>query len=256
MLKNIFFLVILLIASSCVTPTAIPQDPLSSVKEVKLKEVLSKALDAMGGIENWTNLKSLKFQKKTEVFDATGAIENITDQTHHYTFQPNNKINISWSEDDSSHEMVLENNLVKKTINGSIDPTAKLSSLKNSIYASTFVIGIPFNLLDEGAQLSYEGTKVIASGKEVHVVKAEYNPEVFDSHTKADIWWHYFDIQNYQAVGYSVQLHDHTSYIENLTFDQVGGFLFTTSRESWRIDGDGNKLYVRAVYEYSDFELY
>ena len=255
MVKNIFFLGILLLISSCATPTVIQPDPLSSIKEVKLKEVLSKALDAMGGIENWNNLKSIKFQKKIELYNASGVLEKVTDQTHHYTFQPENKVNISWSENDSSHEMVMENNLVKKTINGSIDTTTEPSSLKNSIYASTFVIGIPFNLLDEGALLSYEGIKVIASGKEVHVVKAVYNPEAFASHTKADIWWHYFDVQNYQSVGYSVQLHDHTSYIENLTYDQVDGFLFTRSRDSWRIDDDGNKLYVKAAYEYTGFEL-
>jgi len=254
MLKNIIILGILLITSSCVT-TNTKQDPLSFIKEVELKEVLSKAMDAMGGIDNWNNLKSLKFQKKIEIFDAVGTIESSTQQTHHYTFQPENKVNISWSEADSSHEMILENNIAKKTINGSIDPTAELSALKNSIYASTFVIGIPFKLLDEGAQLSYEGIEVIASGKEVHIVKAIYNPEAFDSHTKADIWWHYFDVQNYQQVGYTVQLHDHTSYIEDISFDRVGGFLFTTSRKSWRIDENGNKLYVKADYEYSDYEL-
>lgn len=256
MLRNISVFVVFLLFSSCATTTTTKQiDPLSGIKDTKLKEVLSKALDAMGGYENWNNLKSLQFHKKTNLYEASGAIEKATDQKHTYTFQPSNKVNITWKEGAISNEMVMEDGDVKKLIDGQVDKEAKSSSLKNSIYASTFVIGIPFKLLDEGAQLSYEGTKVIASGKKVHVVKAVYNPSSYKTHTKADIWWHYFDEQNYQQVGYTVQLHDHSSYVENLSFDRVEGFLFTTSRESWRVDENGNKTYLRADYEYSKYEV-
>ena len=257
MLKNICVFAAFLLISSCTTTntTTKQQDPFSAIKDSKFKEVLNKALDAMGGYENWNNLKELQFHKKIALYEASGAIEKVTDQIHRYTFQPQNKVSITWKEADTAYEMVMENDEAKKLKNGVIDPTATSASLKNSIYASTFVIGIPFKLLDEGAQLSYEGTKVIANGKEVHVVKAVYNPVAYSAHTKADIWWHYFDVQNYQQVGYDVQLHDHTSYVENLSFDKVGGFLFTTSRKSWRVDENGNKLYVRADYEYSKYEL-
>ncbi len=254
MLKYIYVLAFFLLISSCAT-TIKERDPLSTIKDAKLKEVLNKSLDAMGGYENWNNLKTLQFHKKTALYESSGDIEKATDQIHRYTFQPQNKVSINWQEADIVHEMVLENEDAKKLKNGVVDLTAKSSSLKNSIYASTFVIGIPFKLLDEGAQLSYEGTKVIPNGKEVHVVKAVYNPTVYNAHTKADIWWHYFDVQNYQQVGYAVQLHDHTSYVENLSFDRVDGFLFTTSRKSWRMDDNGNKLYLRAAYEYSKYEL-
>ncbi len=253
MLKSFYVFSVILLISSCTTNKQV--DPISSIEDPQLKEVLKKALDAMGGNENWNNLKSLQFQKKTELYEASGAIEKVTDQTHAYSFQPSNKVSITWKEDDIAHEMLMENNQAKKLVNNSIDTEAKESSLKNSIYASTFVIGIPFKLLDEGANLSYEGIETIASGKEVHVIKAIYNPTSYKSHTKADIWWHYFDVQNYHQLGYSVQLHDHTSYVEDLSFDRVGGFLFTTSRKSWRVDDEGNKTYVRAAYEYSDFKL-
>lgn len=253
MLKNIYVFLAILLFASCATTQH--KDTLSTVKDAKLKEVLSKALDAMGGYDNWNNIKSLQFDKKTNLYEASGAVEKATDQKHTYTFHPTNKVNISWKEGDVVNEMLMEKGQVKKLKNGQVDTTAKSSSLKNSIYASTFVIGIPFKLLDEGAELSYEGTKVIANGKKVHVVKAVYNPTTYKAHTKADIWWHYFDEQNYQQVGYTVQLHDHTSYVENLSFDRVGGFLFTTSRKSWRVDDNGNKEYIRATYEYSNYEV-
>ncbi len=253
MQKNIYVFLAFLLLSSCATTKQ--KDPLSAIKDSKLKEVLSKALDAMGGYENWNNIKSLQFNKKTNLYEASGAIERATDQKHIYTFQPANKVSITWKEGDVDNEMLMENGAVKKLKNGLVDSTAKATSLHNSIYASTFVIGIPFKLLDEGAQLSYEGTKLIPSGKKVHVVKAVYNPTAYKAHTKADIWWHYFDEQNYQQVGYTVQLHDHSSYVENLSFENVGGFLFTTSRKSWRVDDNGNKLYIRADYEYSDYEV-
>ena len=253
MLKSIYVFAVILLISSCTTTKQ--AGLMSSIQDAQLKEVLTKALDAMGGYENWNNIKSLQFQKKITLYDASGTIEKTTDQKHVYTFQPENKVNITWTEEGVVNEMIMENGEVRKLKNGQIDTEASLTSLKNSIYASTFVIGVPFKLLDEGAQLSYEGTKMLASGKKVHVIKAVYNPAAYKKHTKADVWWHYFDEQSYQQLGYTVQLHDHSSYIENLSFDRVDGFLFTATRNSWLVDANGNNLYVKAGYEYGKYEV-
>lgn len=232
-----------------------PSDPLGAIQDQQLKEVLTKAFEATGGLDNWNKMKALKFQKKTELYEASGAIEKASFQDHHYFYNPDPKVHISWKDGATKQELLMDANGPQKKINGQLDNTANLASIENSILASTFVIGIPFKLMDEGVALAYDGTKTLPNDKKVHVVKATYDPVNYEQHSKADIWWHYFDVKDYRQVGYTVQLHDHTSYVENLAYDRVGGFLFTTERKSWRMDDAGNKLYLRAAYQYSNYEV-
>jgi len=246
--------ILLCVCLSCNTTKSV-QNPISSITEPELQSVMQKAFTAMGGLSNWQSKKSIHFDKKTELYLASGDIEKATFQKHDYYEQPNSKVEISWRENEAAHLLQFEDGKAQKKINGKIDTSAKTNSIKNSIMASTFVIGIPFNLIDEGTVLSYEGIQTMVNGKKVHVVKAVYNPDISANHTKSDIWWHYFDEKTYEQLGYKVQLVDHTSYVENLTFERVGGFLLTTTRKSWRLDEEGNKLYLRAAYEYSNFEV-
>ena len=116
-------------------------------------------------------------------------------------------------------------------------------------------MGIPFKLLDKGVVLSYEGIDTLRTGKTVHVVKAAYNPSTHDNHSKPDIWWHYFDENDYRQWGYMVQHADHFSYIENLSFISSNDFFLTETRKSYRVDSLRNILYLRAEYGYSDYVL-
>ena len=240
---------------SCTMTQEIKKDSLENISDAKLRTTLQQAFTAMGGLENWQQLQSLKFRKKTVLYLASGEIEKKSDQQHHYEYNPTNKTHIHWKEQEKDHVIEMIGNQVVKKVNQQIDPSANTTALKNTVLAATFVMGVPFKIMDEGVQLNYEGLQTIQSGKTVHVVKATYNPNNFKNHTKSDIWWHYFDKNTYEQVGYAVQLHDHTSYIENLTYERVDGFLFTTSRKSWRINEKGEKLYLRAEYEYLDFEV-
>jgi len=240
---------------ACSSTQIIKENPLQTIKDPTLKSTLDKAFTSMGGLENWNNKASLRFRKKTILYLANGEIEKSSDQIHFYENLPTNKVTISWEADQDSHIIQMIDGKVSKMVNQKVDESANTTSLKSTVAAATFVMGVPFKLMDEGASLSYEGIQTIQSGKEVHVVKATYNPVAFKNHTKSDIWWHYFDKNTHEQVGYMVRLNDHNSYIENLTFERVGGFLFTTSRKSWRVDENGEKLYVRAEYEYSDFEV-
>lgn len=231
------------------------QDPIATITDLELRSVMQKVFAAMGGLSNWQTKKSIRFDKKTVLYLASGEIEKASFQTHAYYNSPSPKVDISWKEEDTRHLLRFENGKAEKQINGEIDSSANTTALKNSIMASTFVVGIPYKLLDEGTALSYEGIQKMANGKSVHVVKAVYNSDTYNNHTKSDIWWHYFDENTYQQLGYKVQLIDHTSYVENLTFERIGGFLLTTTRKSWRLDEEGNKLYLRADYEYANYEI-
>ena len=48
---------------------------------------------------------------------------------------------------------------------------------------------------------------------------------------------------------------DHFSYVKNLTFQEVNGFVLPQLRKSYRADSSRNILYLRAEYEYDHFEL-
>ena len=226
---------------------------INNLQDAKVRTTLDKVFQAMGGLQNWQDLQSLQFKKKTILYLASGEVEKVSDQIHIYENKPNQSVQIRWQEDQDQHLIEMEGETVVKKVNQKIDNQANLTSLKNTVLASTFVIGVPFKLMDEGVSLSYDGIQTLQNGKEVHTVKATYNPTQHSNHSKADIWWHYFDKDSYEQVGYQVTLHDHTSYIENLTFERVGGFLFTTSRNSWWVNEQGEKTYIKAAYEYSDF---
>ncbi|WP_373397599.1 hypothetical protein V8V91_24095 [Algoriphagus halophilus] len=88
----------------------------------------------------------------------------------------------------------------------------------------------------------------MASGQLAEVVRVDYGPE-------EDVWWYYFDPVSYQMLGNEVQLKDHRSLVENDTMEQAGPFLLYGKRTSYRINEKGEKLYVRAEYQYSDFEI-
>ena len=246
--------ILLTLCLSCNTTKSI-QDPISEITEPELKNVMQKVFTAMGGLSNWQTKKSIHFDKKTELYLASGEVEKATFQRHDYYNQPSSKIDISWEANKVAHLLRFEDGKAQKQVNGKVDTSVNTSAITNSIMASTFVVGVPFKLMDDGAAFSYEGIQTIANGKRVHVVKAIYNPDAHANHTKSDIWWHYFDEKTYHQLGYKVQLFDHTSYVENLTFERVGGFLLTTSRKSWRLDEQGNKAYLRAAYEYANYKV-
>ena len=235
------------------TPSKSTLKSLNTIEDLQLRAILDKAFIAMGGLDNWRSLKSLHFQKKTDLFLASGDVEKATLQQHDYYYKPTPNYRISWEKGGEAHAMRLENEEYYKKKNTSRDTTVSITSIENTILAATFVMGLPFNLLDDGVQLSYEGVEQLENGKKVNVVKATYDPIAHDNHTKADTWWHYFDVTTHQQVGYSIRMGDHNSYVEDLDFDRVDGFLFPRNRKSWRVDEQKNKLYLRASYEYTAY---
>ena len=258
-LKFTFYFLSILYLCACQNqeqkPIAEP-NPFEHISDSKVVEVLQKVFEKAGGLGRWNNLKEMHFEKHFALLDSAGNIEMDVIQRHDYFNEPKNQINISWEDKDGNpNKIVSENGEIKKLKNEEIDTSAKPESLKNTILSSTFVIGIPFKLLDKGVELSYDGIDSLRTGKKVHVIKAVYNPSTHNNHSKPDTWWHYFDENDYRQLGYMVQHDDHYSYIENLTFTKSNDFLLTETRKSYRVDSHRNILYLRADYEYSDYDL-
>lgn len=230
-------------------------DPYEHIVDLKARELLKKAIKRAGGLDEWNNIKELNFEKYFALYTATGDTENEAWQEHRYVYQPEEKINISWTSGDLRHEIIKQAGDLVKKVDGRPDTQTDRQSLLNSVSSATFVIGIPFKLLDKGAELSYDGLDTLENGRIVEVLKVDYNPKKHDNLTTADIWRHYYDRDDYKQVGYMVRHVDHFSYVENLTYLAVDGFLFPGKRESYRVDSLRNKLYLRARYEYLDYEL-
>ena len=218
--------------------------------EKKAINIIEKSIEAHGGQEAWNNLESLKFRKKTKLLLEDGSVESETDQWIQFRMKPYFEGSISWVSDSVEHISVFDGAQMKYTMGGNaVQNPDFLKSKKKDFDAAFYVIGQPWKLLeDESATLTYEGQKNLDSGKLVETVRVNYGPE-------EDVWWYYFDPVSFEMVGNEVQLKDHRSYLENNSMVKAEPFLFYGKRSSYRVDENGKKLFLRAEYEYSDFEI-
>ena len=263
MKKTISFLilipVIIILFSNCqssdVSESVSTSDPYQHITDLPARELLQKAILRAGGLENWKKLQKLKFRKYFALYEASGKVENEALQTHNYTFLPENKINIRWMVDDVQHETIYQQGHVEKRIGGQPDTSANPQSLLSSVLSATFVISIPFKLLDPGVELTYAGLDTLEDNQVVEVLKAVYNPDTHEQHSTPDTWWHYFVKEDLKEIAYMVQHADHFSYVKNLRDTTVNGFVFPTKRDSYRVDSLRNISFLRARYAYSDYEV-
>jgi len=238
---------IILLLGSC----ASLRNPYSNIQDDRAKLIIEQSIRAYGGLENWKNINYLSFDKWYALYDENGNEEVNVNQEHHYTPQ---KIYMTWTSGEDKFEQSKIGAQYKKLKNGEADPKAKLQPVKNSILAATFVMNFPYNLLEKGSVISYDG-EITFMGKTVYVIKAEYFPETQRHHTTKDIWWHYIDQESYISLGYKVKHLDHVSLVKNTSFHTVKGFTLPWKRESFRIDENGEELFLRAEYEYSEYSV-
>lgn len=230
-------------------------DPIEKIADAQVKDLLKKVFQSNGGLNNWTAKKSIQFKKYFALFDSLGTTEMSVNQIHQYNYAHGEEINIQWKKENKNHLLKSENGTISKTINDQPDTLANPISLKNTVLSSTFVVNIPFNLLDEGIVFDYIGIDTLEGGEVVEVLQADFDPNKYNNHSTKDTWWFYFDQNNYHLLGYMVKHADHVSYVKNLTFTEVKGFTFPLKRKSWRVNSNREKLYLRAEYEYSDYKI-
>lgn len=232
-----------------------PTDPFSKIQDQSARDLLQMAIEASGGLGNWQEIQQLSFNKSTILFRSDSTIENQVDQNHVYQFYPAPAVHINWEKDGDSLQILSNQNGVARMINGQPDPTANDTSLRNSVLSATFVISIPYKLLDEGVSLSYEGVDTLENGQIVEVLKAVYQPEKFTHHSTPDIWWHFFDQNSKLELAYMVKHADHYSYVLNTALTETDGFTFPSARESFRVDSLRSVLYLRATYQYDNYKI-
>lgn len=256
-IKPSFFLIttfMLFLFPACQEEKETPSS-FAHIKDEKVKTLLTKSMQRTGGLENWESINKLHFKKYFALYDSLGNTENSVNQIHQHTYYPDQDIYINWKKDSSTYQIHSLNENVKRTIDGKLDSNATKTSLINTIRSATFVMSIPFNLLDPGVVFEYKGFDTLEDGKEVEVLQADYDPQKHNNHSTKDIWWFYFDKDEHHLIGYMVQHADHYSYVKNLSFEKINGFIFPKVRKSWRVNKNREILYLRAEYEYSDFKI-
>ena len=240
---------------SCATPQKIT-NPYAHLTDQKVVTTLKKSFATLGGLENWQNKKELHYQKHSKLIFESGEIESETLQNHDYYYDKNPSIQISWKDKTNKPHLIksIDGNAVKH-VDGQVDKTANTSALNTSVTVALFVIDVPFKMMDKGVILSHEGIDVLEDGQKVEVIKAVYNADKNTHHTKSDTWWYYFDVKDGRMVAYFIKHDGRYSYIKNLAYTKVDGFLLPTKRGSYRVDEHRKILFTRAEYEYDNWAI-
>ena len=226
-------------------------DHFNHIKDEKARNILEAAIEYAGGLEAWGNIKRLRYDKTFTLLSASGEIEKTFEQVHDYTTHPK-VIDIQSTENGTLIHTRFADNIYTQTADG--EPTEKTpAAIEKGINTSTYVIGLPYKLLDPGAEITYAGERTMDTGQVVDVLRVSYSPAQHGNHSSADTWYFYFDQENQNVVANFIESPDHFSLVENISFQRVGGTLFYKDRKSYRVDSLGNKLYLRAEYTYENF---
>lgn len=222
-----------------------------ATKELTARQIVEKSVEVHGSIDSWRNVKELSFDKETTLFLEDGSVEEKTDQFQLFRLQPSLFGKIEWEDDNNDVVVIYDSEKTSKTINDSvISSSDELEKAKNSFFAAQYVIVQPFALLDEGVELALKG-QVDLGDKKAYEIGVKY---VNDTDT-SNKWSYFFDTESFEVIANKVELSDHTSWVDNLTFDTTSEFIFNAHRKSYRLNKAGEKTYLRAEYNYSNYKV-
>jgi len=232
-----FFLMVLLFGSCTPSP------------EKQARTLLEKSIKAHEKSASWANLKSIKFKKWTRLLDENGVIESEIDQLNEFRLVPFFEGKISWEVDSILHVSTWDGSKMRyKMGENEVENPAFLAQKKKDMDAAFYALAQPWKLLDEGPKLSLQAQKTLENGTLVDVILVDYGAD-------SDTWWYYFDPNTHLMIGNEVQLKDHRSLIYNMSYEDSHGMLLHGTRESFRVNDKGEKLFLRAAYRYYDYEL-
>lgn len=212
-------------------------------------ELLQKSIKAHETSHSWGDLKAIKFRKWTRLLNENGDVESETDQLNEFRLVPFFEGKISWEVDSIAHVSNWDGSMMRYTMGGNeVKNPDFLAQKKKDFDAAFYALAQPWKLLDQGPKISYEGQKTLENGTLVEVIAVDYG-------INTDQWWYYFDPTSFLMIGNEVQLKDHRSLIYNLSYNDSSGMLLHGTRESYRVNESGERLYLRAEYSYTAYEL-
>lgn len=226
-------------------------DRYAHIEDAKARAIIQASIAHAGGLEKWESIKKLNYTKDFSLLLESGEMEKAYHQLHDYSWYPL-KIDIKSTENGALIHTVFENGTYARTQDGKAVDISQ-EALVKSVNTSTYVVSLPFKLLDPGPEIIYEGETTLSDGQTVDVLKVSYNADENANHSTSDVWKYYFDKEDAKIVANWVKSIDHFSLIENLSYERAGGILFNKDRKSYRVDSLGNKLFLRAEYSYGDY---
>lgn len=230
-----------------------PIDRFEHISDDNAREIIRASIAHAGGIDKWESIKHLKYTKDFSLLLEDGTVERSYEQVHDYKYDPTH-LDIKSKENDDLIHTQFRDSKYTRTKNGESLDVANENLIK-AMNTSTYVIGMPFKLLDPGVDISYEGELFLENETLVDVIKVSYDPVKNKNHSTADVWKYYFDKEDRKIVGNWVNAGDHANVIENLSYVRAGGILFNKDRKSFRLDSLGKKEFVRADYFYDNYEV-
>jgi hypothetical protein len=220
-------------------------------KKITANEIVSKSIDAHGGFNQWKQIDTLSFVKKTVLYTKKGLKEKEIKQYQSFSLGSSFNGAITSLGSDST-SLTLTNGLYSKSIGDSllVVTEKELPALKNAFKAAYYVVSQPFNLRESTASLLYVKDTVLKN-KKTYVVNVSYKGDTENS----DLWTYYFDAQTFLVVACKVYHSPTMSFILNTKFDSLTPFVFNAERESVFLKADATKDYLRAAYFYSDYKV-
>ena len=220
-------------------------------QQLTATQILSKSLDAHGGISTWKQVDSISFHKKTTLFTREGVKEKETNQYQAFSLGDRFNGQILSYEDpltiysfkDGEYTIMKDDSLI--TLND-----IEKQSVKTMFSAAYYVVSQPFHLKQSNALLILEKDTVI-NDRKTYVIDISYPSDSFSS----DQWTYFFDAETFLITSCRVKHNTRVSFIENLVYDTYTPFVFNAERESIFLKKDGTKDYLRASYNYSDYRI-
>ena len=222
-------------------------------KEITIGDILSKSLEAHGGLEIWQQVDTLSFTKKTILYNREGLKEK--EITQHQSFYGGDFINgeITSIGVDKSRISII-GDIYSKSIEDSLavltDDDVKL--INKSFRSAYYVISQPFNLKESDALLFYKKDTIL-NGEKTFVVDVSYRED--ENTNTPDQWTYFFNAKTYLIVAAKVFHSPTVSFIENIKFNKETPFVFNAERESFFLNKDGSKDFLRASYFYSNYKV-
>ncbi|MCO4820686.1 MAG: hypothetical protein KC469_01370 [Flavobacteriaceae bacterium] len=216
-------------------------------------KVVRNSIETHGGYEQWEALKQLSFNKETTLFYEDGSVETHTNQYQMFNFKNGLSGTIVWQDSEQKkHQILFDDGNITKTVNDTmVTSIEELKRAENSFWAAYYVASKPFDLVDQPVNLDLIRT-IDYNGKKCYEVALNYKNS---SDENGDHWFYIIDTETYEVLANKVVLKDHTSWIDNLTFDESTPFKFNSHRKSYRLNDEGEKTYLRAEYYYKDFKV-
>lgn len=211
------------------------------------EDLLEKVMNASGTKKRYNNIENIRFEKAFHLYHEDGTVEIDRTELHQYDFSNGTQRNVSWSSDTTNYELIQKDTAIYQTINNIRDTITTKVSLQNKLNAATFVLGLPYTLDSDSSTKTYNGLQDFEGVRSHELVVTFTGSE--------DVWSLYYEPKTFAWLGYWVQTPDHYSLVINDEMTEVDGFQFSRKRNSYRTDSFKVRQYLRADYDYSNYEI-